>query len=227
MCLIRQYERHFMGITAYLPNRDPEFIASWKGYQLFVDALYELGEDQFPMILDQLPEGDEGETSAEKAAAMLRELEHFTQQQSKVQQAILVDSERGGDVSMGSHVMGGVLTMDRVTGYDLGFDERGFFVRDRWEHNRELFRAMRVQQDLIHPELLTIEYVDLDTGQRFRCNVPFGKPMPGNDGIPRMMLHQFHIENRPTPPSRFAYIVNPLTAVLEASVASNETIQWG
>jgi hypothetical protein len=215
-----------MGITAYLPNRDPEFIASWKGYQQFVDALYELGEDQFPTILDQLPDGDEGETSAEKAAVMLGELEQFVQQQSNVNQAILVDSEHGGDVSMGSHVMGGVLTMDRVTGYDLGFDERGFFVRDRWEHNRELFRAMRIQQNLIHPETLIVEYVDLDSGHKFQCNVPFGKPMPGDDGIPRMMLQQFHIEIRATPPSRFAYIVNPLKVVLEASVASNETIHW-
>ena len=216
-----------MGITAYLPNRDPEFIASWKGYQQFVDALYELGEDQFPTILDQLPDGDEGETSAEKASIMLRELEQFIEQQGKVHQAILVDSERGGDVSMGSHVMGGVLTMDRVTGYDLGFDENGFFVRDRWEHNRELFRAMRVQQNLLHPESLTVEYVYLDSGQTFRFNVPFGKPMPGYDGIPRMMLQQFHIEIRSTPPSRFAYIVTPLKVVLEASVASNETIHWG
>jgi hypothetical protein len=216
-----------MGITAYLPNRDPEFITSWKGYQHFMDALYELGEDHFPTILDQLPEGDEGDTSAEKAAMMLHELEKFAQLQSQIQQAILVDSERGGDVSMGSYGMTGVLAMDRGAGYDLGFDERGFFVRDRWEHNRELFRALRVQQNLIQPTIPTVEYVNLDSGQVLRCNAPFGKPMLGDDGNLRMTLQQFHVEIRPTPPSRFAYIVAPLQAVLEASVASNTAIHWG
>jgi hypothetical protein len=215
-----------MGITAYLPNRDPEFITSWKGFQQFMDALEELGSDQFPTILDQLPDGDEGETSAEKAALMLRELDHFIEQQAQVHQAILVDSERGGDVSMGSNVLGGVLSMDRVTGYDLGFDEQGFFVRDRWELNRELFRAMRVEQNLVLPESLIVEYVDLDGGQRFQCNVPFGKSVTGADGLPRMMLKNFHIELRPTPPSRFAYIVTPLRVVLEASIESGEPISW-
>jgi len=215
-----------MGITAYLPNRDPEFIASWKGLQQFLDALHDLGAAQFPMILDQLPDGDEGETSTEKAAVMLRELDNFVEQQGNIQQAILVDTERGSDVSMGSNVLGGVLSMDRVSGYDLGFDEQGFFVRDRWELNRELFRAMRVEQQLIHPESLTVEYVDLDSGQTFRCNVPFGLPLPGEDGIPRMALQRFHIELRPVPLTRFAYIVNPLRAVLEASVASSDSIRW-
>jgi hypothetical protein len=216
----------FMGITAHLPNRDPEFISSWKGYQQFMDALDELGAEQFQMIIDQLPDGDEGETSAEKAAVMLRELENFIEQQSQIQQAILVDSERGGDVSMGSNVLGGVLSMDRVSGYDLGFDENGFFVRDRLELNRELFRAMRVQQNLIHPESLTVEYVNLDDGRTFQCNVPFGKPTTGDDGFPRMMLQKFHIELRSTPPNRFSYIVRPLKSVLEASIESGDSIQW-
>lgn len=215
-----------MGITAYLPDKAPVFISSWKGYQQFVDALEELGSDQFGMILKQLPDGDEGETSAAKAEQMLRELGIFIDKQTQVKQAILVDTERGGDVSMGSNVLGGVLTMDRVTGYDLGFDENGFFVRDRWEFNRELFRAMRVQQNLIYPESHTVEYVNLDSGQTFQCNVPFGKPLPDNDGMPRMMLQTFHIELRPTPPSRFAYIVTPLKSVLETSVEKNVAIRW-
>jgi hypothetical protein len=216
-----------MGITAYLPNRDPEFIASWKGFQQFVNALDTLGSEQFPTILDQLPDGDEGETSSDKAAIMLRELEHFSEQQANIKQAILVDTERDCDISMGSNVMGGVLSMDRVSGYDLGFNENGFFVRDRWEMNRILFQAMKVEQRLIHPESHTVEYVDLDSGQTFRCNVPFGKPLPGDDGTPRMLLQCFHVALRPTPPSRFAYIVSPLRSVLENSVTSGDTIRWG
>lgn len=215
-----------MGIVAYLPNREPEFITSWKGFSAFNDAMNQLGTAHFPMIIEQLPDGDEGFTSPQKAATMLDELTYFIQMQEQVSQAVLVDTERGGDISMGSNVMGGALTMDRVSGYDLGFDEDGFFVRDRWEMNRILFQAMRVQQNLILPEEHTVEYVNLDTGQTFQCNTPFGKPITADDGIPRMLLYQFHVEVRPTAPNRFAYITDPLRVVLEYAVEHDHEIQW-
>lgn len=215
-----------MGITAQLPNHHPIFITSWKGYSAFVDALEQIGTQHFPIILAQLPDGDEGTTSPEKAALMREELRYFLQQQSQVQQVVLVDVERGVDISMGSQISGGALSMDRVSGYDLGFDENGFFVRDRWEMNRDLFRAMRVQQHLLYPETHTVEYEDLDSGQRFRCNVPFGKPLPDDDGIPRMILAHFQVEIRPTAPNRFGYITDPLMRTLELSIAENAAINW-
>ncbi|MCA9912077.1 MAG: hypothetical protein KC496_01955 [Anaerolineae bacterium] len=215
-----------MGITAQLPDHEPIFISSWKGYSAFVDALEQIGSQHFPMILDQLPDGDEGTTTSDKASTMRDELLYFIEQQSQVQQVVLVDAERGVDISMGSQISGGALSMDRVSGYDLGFDENGFFVRDRWEMNRDLFRAMRVQQHLLYPETHTVEYEDLDSGQRFRCNVPFGKPMPGEDGIPRMMLQQFHVEIRPAAPNRFAYITDPLLRTLEISISEQASITW-
>ncbi len=215
-----------MGITAQLPDHDPIFITSWKGYSAFMDALEQVGMSHFPTIIDQLPDGDEGTTTPEKAARMRDELLYFIQQQDQVQQVVLVDAERGVDISMGSQISGGALSMDRVSGYDLGFDENGFFVRDRWEMNRDLFRAMRVQQHLLHPETHTVEYEDLDTGQRFRCNVPFGKPVPGNDGILRMHLQHFHVEIRPAAPNRFAYITDPLLRALEISIEDDVSINW-
>jgi hypothetical protein len=215
-----------MGITAYIDGHDPEFIASWKGFRNFSEALSELGEEKFPTIIDQLPDGDEGVTSPEKAGKMLEELTRFVAQQEQITQAVLVDSERSDDISMGSNVMGGVLSMDRVSGYDLGFDYEGFFVRDRWEFNRDLFRAMRVEQRLIHPEEHTVEYIDRESGQSFRCRVPFGKTMPDTDGIPRMYLRLFHVELRPTAPDRFAYITDPLRAVLSRAVKEDLSVHW-
>lgn len=216
-----------MGITAYLPDRDPEFISSWKGFRAFQDAMEALGDEKFPMIIDQLPDGDEGETSAEKAAIMLRELDVFEAEQSNITQPVLVDTERGIDVSMGSNVLGGALTLDRETGFDLGFDEKGFFVRDRWELNRELFRAMRVEQELLHPETHQVEYRDRDGDRTFICSTPFGTITTGDDGVPRMALRHFHIELRPSGEQRFAYLTVPLRSVLEASIASGNAIRWG
>ncbi len=215
-----------MGITAVLPNHDPIFITSWKGYSAFVDALEQIGSGRFSTILAQLPDGDEGLTTPANAARMRDELRDFLQQQDQVQQVVLVDVERGVDISMGSQISGGALSMDRVSGYDLGFDEEGFFVRDRWEMNRDLFRAKRVKQHLLHPETHTVEYEDLDTGQRFRCNVPFGKPITGDDGLPRMLLQHFQVEIRPAAPNRFAYITDPLSRALEISISEDTPITW-
>jgi len=217
-----------MGLNARLPEQDPVFIASWKALRQFTDALEQLGgASSFPILSEQFPEGEEGFTPPDKAALMLEELQRFNSQQSLIQQAVLVDSERGGDVSKGSNVLGGALTTDRLTGYDLGFNEEGFFVRDRWELNRILFRAMRVEQRLINPEQHQVEYLDRDNEEtRFLCNTPFGKSVMGEDGLPRMMLKFFHVEMRPAAPNRFNYITDPLARILEDAVAKEQPIEW-
>lgn len=217
-----------MGLNARLPEQNPVFIASWKALRQFTDAVEQLGGAKtFPMLLEQLPEGDEGFTPPDKAALMLEELKRFNEQQTLVQQAVLVNSESGDDISKGSNVLGGALTTDRLTGYDLGFNEEGFFVRDRWELNRILFRAMRIEQRLINPEQHQVEYIDRDNEeQRFLCNTPFGKPTTGEDGLPRMMLQFFHVELRAAAPNRFNYISDPLMRILEEAVAKEQPIEW-
>lgn len=217
-----------MGIVARLPEEEPIFIASWKGFRAFTDAIRQLGAADFPVIMDQLPDGDEGVTSPGNARLMLAELLLFEERQSQIRQAVLVDSERGTDISMGSNVLAGALTTDRLTGYDLGFSEQGFFVRDRWELNRILFQAMRVEQVLLHPESHQVNYIDRDNPERsFQCSTPFGKPMTGSDGLPRMMLWRFHVEVRPAAPDRYLYITAPLRRVLERSIAIQQPIHWG
>lgn len=217
-----------MGLNARLPEQNPVFIASWKALRQFTDALEQLGgAKEFPLLMEQLPEGDEGFTAPDKAALMLAELQRFHEQQSRVLQAVLVDSESGSDISKGSNVLGGALTTDRLTGYDLGFDEFGFFVRDRWELNRILFQAKRVEQILINPEQHQVEYRNLDNeSMRFLCNSPFGKMTRGDDGLPRMMLQRFHVEMRAAAPNRFNYITDPLVRILEEAIAKEQPIEW-
>lgn len=219
--------RAIVGITAYLPDHDPIFIASWKGFRIFSDALDRLGEAHFPHLIAHLPDGDEGETDAEIAAAMRSELQYFIAHQTELKEVILVDSERGDDLSRGSGIMGGILTMDRVSGYDLGFDERGFFVRDRWELNRDLFRAVRVEQELLRPEQQQVVYKDRDGDQQFQCSVPLGKVITGEDGLPRMYLRYVHVEVRQADETRFAYITTPLLRALDLAVEQKLTIRWG
>jgi hypothetical protein len=203
-----------------------EFIASWKGYQTFSDALEALGADDFPHLMRQLPDGEDGITPATIAQAMLSELDNFEKRQTDIKQAILVDSERNEIISMGSQVLRGTLAMDRNSGFDIGFTEEGFFVRDRWELNRVVFLAQRVEQRLLRPEQLQVDYVDLDTGRSFACNTPFGKSFIGEDGLPRMVFRQFHVELRASTENRFAYLTNPLRRALQASITTGNPIRW-
>ena len=204
-----------------------EFIASWRDYYTFRDALEAVGKEHFPTLLSQLPDGDErGITTADLSAKALEEIAYFQSLEHVDESAVLVDKERGEDVSKGSNVLGGTLTMDRVSGFDLGFDDQGFFVRDRWELNRELFRAMRVRQTVLNPEDLHVEYHDLDSDKTFQCHAPFGQLITGEDGLPRAYLQDFYVELRAVPPSRYAYILTPLIRAFEASVETGNAVRW-
>ncbi len=207
--------------------RANEFVSSWRDFYTFQDALKAVGVQHFPMLLKHLPDGDDrGITSAEEAVPALEEIAYFKSLDAVDVSAVLVDTEREQDVSKGSNVLGGALTMDRVSGFDLGFDDDGFFVRDRWELNRELFRAMRVQQTVINPEDYLVEYRDLDTGRVFQCSAPFGQMIAGDDGLPRAYLKTFHVELRQVAPTRYAYILDPLIRVFEASVETGNAVRW-
>jgi len=203
-----------------------EFIASWRSYRQFVEALEQLGEEAFPLLYEQLPQGQDGITAPELAQPMLEELALFEARQSDLRQVVLFDDERGQVISMGSDVLRGALALDRLTGYDLGFDEQGFFIRDRLEYDRLLFRARRVEQRLLHPDSLEVEYVDLDGEQRLRCRAAFGPLAVDEAGIPRMALQRFSVQEQAMAQGRFAYIVEPLRRILQAAQETGHPVRW-
>lgn len=203
-----------------------EFIASWKGFQAFSDALEELGAAHFPHLLAHLPDGEEGVTPPETAALMLAELDDFAHAQSTVRHPVLIDDERGEVISMGSHILSGALAVDTLTGLDIGFNAQGFFIRDRWEMNRLLFQSMHFEQRLLHPDVPQVEYVDLASGRALVCNTPFGPMMTGEDGLPRMALLRMRVELQPSAQNRFAYIIDPLRRILQAAVDMRHPVRW-
>lgn len=203
------------------------FVSSWKGYRAFMDALHQMGDEYFPTLIAELPDHNGvGYTTADKAESALAELAFFNQHSHVRQKAVLVDMERGNDVSLGSDIMNGTLAMDRLTGLDIGFDESGFFIRDRWELNRVLFRAMQVRQIVLHPEEHLVCYVDLEGGRNFECHAPLGKVIAGEDGIPRAYLQHFQVDVRPIPPRHYRYITEPLTQVFQASLETGNPVRW-
>ncbi len=204
------------------------YITSWQGYRAFTNVLEALGQDRFQTLLKATPYGDEdGLTHPAISARILEELAYFNQLEIVTTKAVLVDSERQRDISMGSAIDGGALTIDHNTGLDVGFDDDGFFIRDRWELNRYVFRAKQVEQRLIHPESSIVEYRDLDSDRVFQCSTPFGKAIIGEDGLPRMYLWRFHVEQRTFGPGAYAHITEPLIRLFNASVEMDNPVKWG
>lgn len=106
---------------------------------------------------------------------------------------------------------------------------------------RELFRAMRFEQRLLDPQLTQtqqggrVEYFNADTEDRFTCSAAIsGRQIPWPDGrmendagqvrleYPQVM----HVEPRPVESNHFLYIVEPLTAVCKAAIATGNPIVW-
>lgn len=203
-----------------------EFITSWKGYQSFTDALEAVDPQRFQHLLAQLPDGDDGITRPAIARLMLAELDDFANVQATLRHAVLMDDERATVISMGSHILSGALAVDPITGLDVGFNEQGFFVRDRWEMNRLLFQAMRFEQRLLLPEISQVEYADLDSDRTFVCNTAFGKTMVGEDGLPRMVFQRLRVELIVSSENRFAYITDPLRRVLQAALDTDHPVRW-
>ena len=106
---------------------------------------------------------------------------------------------------------------------------------------RELFRAQRFEQRLLEPQLTVshqggkVEYFNADSEDRFICSAAIsGKQIPWPDGsmendagqvrleYPQVM----HVEARPVESDHYAYIVEPLISVCEASIETGNPIVW-
>lgn len=216
------------------PHPEMEFAAvhipSWKVYQAFRGALEQAGWEHFPTLRDALPTSNQGQTPAAAAAAALAELAQF-QTLEAVQQPCLVNTETGealGDLFAGAQ---GLVIWSARGGLQMGVDEDGFYIRDAWELNRELFRAMRFEQRLLETDRLDqeqlVEYRDLDTGRRCVCAAPVRALMPDGFG----QLHQtyprtLHVERRPVSLRYFNEVITPLVAIFQAAVATGNPVRW-
>jgi hypothetical protein len=155
---------------------------------------------------------------------------------------VLANSDTGEDIYEHIAAYDGVFMWSGKGKGDLGIDERGFFIVDRSaEPPREVFRSLRFEQRLLEPELTenhrggAVEYTDLPSGKQvvFRAAVS-GKEIPWPDGrmtndrgqvrleYPRFL----HVERRKVTAAHFAYVLEPLTEIFEASVEIGNPITW-
>lgn len=214
------------------PNMDyaAVFIANWQGYNTFRRALEEIGWQHFPVLRVQLPDHNQGSTPASAAALALRELERF-QSHGGIPKTFLINSETDAPITAPISDHGGAFSINPRTGMKLSFDENGFVIRDIWEHDRELFRAMRFEQVPLEPAGLDrpqmYEFINLETGQRFVCSTPVRVFARGEFGALRQEYpHRMHIERRMVGATYFAYIIKPLTFIFQAAVEMGNPVRW-
>jgi len=205
------------------------YIADWNDYRAFMEALEQIGWEHFPILHQQLPTENHGLLSAEAAAKALQELEYFGLQNG-VSRTFLVNTETKEIILATSESEQGMFSWDGRTGFRLGYDEQGFFIRDVWDLNRELFRAMKVQQQQLASEELDrpdqYEFTDLDTGKKFISTTPVRVFRRSEFGTTQEYPAQMHVEQRIVDVNYFAYILEPLTQILTVAVETGNPVRW-
>lgn len=205
------------------------YIADWNEYRAFVDALEQIGWDHFPTLHQQLPTENHGTMSAEAAAQAIQELSFFKSQHG-VSKTFLVDSNTKEVIQATAQSEESLFGWDGRTGLRLGFDEKGFFIHDVWDLNRELFRAMHIEQQQIESEELDradqFEFTDLDTGKKFISATPVRVFKRAEFGTTQEYPRHMHVEQRLVDTNYFAYILDPLTRILTLSVETGNPVRW-
>lgn len=205
------------------------YIENWNEYRAFVDALGQVGWVYFPTLKSQLPEENHGLTPAAAAVLAVNELAYF-KSQNGVSKYFLVNSDTNEVVQSTSQTEDGFFNWDGRTGLRLGFDEQGFFIKDAWDLNRELFRAARVEQmQLVSDELDRadqFQFTDLDTGKQFISSSPVRVFKRAEFGTTQEYPRHMHVELRVVDANYFANIFDPLLQIFTVSVETGNPVRW-
>ncbi|WP_144972704.1 hypothetical protein [Bremerella volcania] len=216
-----------------------ERISNWGGYRQFQEALGEIGWEFFPVLQDQLPNGNGGLMDSAKCAQALPELDHFVSQGVVGIKTVLVDSRTGEVLWEYVAAYDGIVVLAGSLGFDAGLSEFEFFAVAR-ESGEDLFRATHFRQyrqdgEKITGDSDTICWKNLDTGEIYASRLAIaGKAIPWEDGnwTNDQGQHRFeypeelHVEQRPWPVTDFDFIVTALRKIFQASVETGNPVRW-
>jgi hypothetical protein len=202
-----------------------EWISGWPGYRLFQSALEHAGWEHFPLLRSHLPATNHGELPAADAPAALAELRFFTGTADLGTITELLDDATGEPINRHVAAYAGVFVFSRD--WELGVDERGFFVRDvRRDPPREVFRAMRFTQRIAGPapggDDGAVRFADMDSAAE--VTVGCGPVTAG--AAPADHSRSLRVRTRPATGQDFGSVVDALTTVVEAAIASGNPVHW-
>lgn len=215
-------------------------VMNWTAYRLFQQTLADVGWKSFPTLQAELPNTNDGVTSASAAAEMLEELAFFSERADLGQVTVLVDSDTGEELHEYVAAYGGEFRHG-PTGDTFGVDAAGFFIRLKVNQTQqEVFRAIRVEQVVPDPSTVTtgkqslVEFINLDTGFRFSYPEPVVKivywpngALQNTEGQMRLGYpHRMHVLTRQRTAADFADVVSALRTVCKAAVEIGNPIVW-
>ncbi|QGJ70262.1 Hypothetical protein PBC10988_19570 [Planctomycetales bacterium 10988] len=209
-----------------------ERIGNWASISMLKMALGKVGWEYFPVIDQELPQGNGGITKPSQSAKALRELAFFERQGVIGKTTVLVDSTTGKELRKRVPSHNGIFLLNGSQKTDAGIGEFTFFVRDR-ETNAELFNAPHVRQfskngKPITDQNKTVIWEDPETGQQVESTMLVG-------GEPKKNLlgqtyyefpAEFHVELRNQTAEDFRPVTDSLEAVFSASVQTGNPVRW-
>ena len=202
-------------------------IANWSGLRFFQQQLQTFGMELFPTLQEVLPENNSGHAPAEKAAALLAELDTFCRQDfGDIVELIDVEANQSLYNYVTAHDGLVIFSREGVA----GFGPSGYFVRqtvkDRVE-KQEVFRSMAFLQEQIGPEKFKL--TDLKTGRSVVTGLGLPRYLeksPVTGKYEKIYPKQFEVRQRQMTSSDFEYILQPLRLVFKASLETGNPVRW-
>jgi hypothetical protein len=216
-----------------------ERISNWTGCRQFQEALEELGWQYFPVLQEELPNANGGKTSSEASAKALQELDAFVSTGEIGTKTVLVDSATGEGLYEYVAAYDGIFILDGTRGINVGIGEFDFFAVDA-KSRKDLFRATRIRQfnksgKKVSGDSDELIWEDLDTGKLFESGIAIhGEQTPWEDGnwekpdgrCNFKYPSAFHVERQKRLVSDFAFIVQALRTVFQASIKTGNPVRW-
>ncbi len=238
------YEREHDAVQDWMQtacdHEDMEFasvqIANWTGYLAFMQSLTQIGWKYFPILKQELPQGDTGYTSAKQALGLLHELAIFSKLVHYTKNAFLVNTVDDRVIQEYIVATKGVFVLNKTTGYRMGVDPKGFFIEHEDPDNPEIwiekFRAERFEQRVFKRDTsgkpLHVEFYCAETETRFATDIPLIQYE--SMGAGKLLLPHYpsamHVELRQMEAHHFNYILDPLRRICHASVCTGNPIVW-
>jgi hypothetical protein len=217
-------------------------VANWSGYRLFQEALGRAGWEHFPVLREHLPQSNGGSMPASFAPTAFLELKYFKEEADLGTSLVLVDSETGKELRKSVESYDGQFIWGGKSGVNIGFDADGLWIRMRLDPPTVMFRSKSFEQRLLEPDVTEryeaggVQFMDRETGYSYVCTsaISHGEAIPWPDGrmqddkgrqrfrYPRFM----HVETRMVTADEFAYVLQSLTELFEAAIATGNPVRW-
>jgi hypothetical protein len=212
-----------------------EYLANWTGYRAFQQALGYAGWERFPTLQAELPQANGGLVQVSLAPRILEELARFRSLGSIGQDTFLIDSATGEILHRRIAAYDGIFFYGGRDGIEAGIGESSFFVRNR-ESGTCVFRSAHFRQTRLNlsggSDL--VEITDLELGDTYRGRASVDRVAPWPDGrtqddsgrVNFVLVPEVRVVRRDVVAADFAYIVDALRRLFEASIETGNPVHW-